>query len=124
MLTLTYGFQKPQTGDKGSVFFPALEADIQQINDHTHNGTNSSKLTAAASKSVTQLINFVAWASIGNGEYSQTVTMPGAMLYDDYNIVVRAGLNGAPLALTMTKASANTFLLVGNFSDTILVVYT
>ena len=29
MLTLTYGYKKPQLDDTGDDFFPAVEADIQ-----------------------------------------------------------------------------------------------
>ena len=57
MLTLSHGYEKPETGDKGSVFFPALEDNIQKLNDHNHNGLNSELLTAAASAAVTQTIS-------------------------------------------------------------------
>jgi hypothetical protein len=43
-ITLSYGYKKPQTGDKGSSWFPDLEHDIQQLNDHTHNGVTSAKI--------------------------------------------------------------------------------
>jgi hypothetical protein len=41
MLTLSYGFKKPQVPDQGGVVFPALEANWQQVNDHNHDGVNS-----------------------------------------------------------------------------------
>jgi hypothetical protein len=31
--TLSYGFEKPATGDKGTVFWPALEDNIQQLHE-------------------------------------------------------------------------------------------
>ena len=45
--TLSYGFVRPATGDKGSVFFPALEDNITQLNSHDHDGTDSALMTAA-----------------------------------------------------------------------------
>lgn len=78
--TLTYGFVKPQTGDLGSTFWADLENDIQKLNDHTHNGTNSPKITAAAVTAVTQSILAASWSSTGTvGLYRQLVTIPGTL---------------------------------------------
>lgn len=77
-ITLSFGYIKNQTGDKGSVFFPDLEFNIQRINDHTHNGVNSSKLTNAAIDSATQNILAAAWVLV-SGEYKQTITVPAGV---------------------------------------------
>lgn len=42
--TLPYGLVKPVDGDRGSVWFPALAADIVQLDAHTHNGVDSAQL--------------------------------------------------------------------------------
>lgn len=47
-VTLTYGLVKPVTGDRGAVWFPAIENDIIQLDAHDHNGTNSAQLGNAA----------------------------------------------------------------------------
>lgn len=62
MITLSYGYEKPQNGDTGDVFFPALERDIQRLNDHTHDGVNSPFISAQAPSS---MVNFFSPALIG-----------------------------------------------------------
>lgn len=108
MLTLSYGFLKPQSGDKGSVFFPALESDIQQLNDHTHNGLNSAKLTAASSTAVAQNVSSAGWVSSG-GRYRQLVTLSGGLQFDEVGIEVREQTSKNPLLLSIEKQSATTF---------------
>lgn len=82
MQTLSYGYKKPDSGDKGPVVFPAMESNIDQINAHNHNGTNSEKLTSAAVNQVTQTLLAAAWVLVGNGIYKQTVTTPPSIDYD------------------------------------------
>ena len=74
--TLSYGFEKPATGDKGSIFWPILEDNIQRTNDHTHNGSNSAKISASASTAVVQTVTSAGWSGVGGGLYRQTVTLP------------------------------------------------
>ena len=46
--TLTYGRKKPVDGDDSAVWFDSLEDNIVLDDGHTHNGTNSAKLSSAA----------------------------------------------------------------------------
>jgi hypothetical protein len=117
--TLSYGFEKPVTGDKGSVFFPALENDIQKLNDHTHNGTNSAKLTAAASASVTQAISAASWSHLGAGTYRQTVTIPVSLtgnggVYESFSMQFLNAANGRQLHLSREKVTSTTYYLFIN----------
>jgi len=127
--TLSYGFEKPQTGDKGSSFFPALETDIQKMNDHNHNGTNSAKLTAAAGKSVVQALTAAGWSGSA-GVYTRTVTLPAALttpggVYDDFAITVRNHADGSTLFLDVVKLSSTTFrLTINDNSLDVDVIYT
>lgn len=128
--TLTYGFVKPQTGDKGSVFFPDLEDDIQQLNDHTHNGTNSAKLTAAAMAVVTQAISAASWgADLGGGTYRQTITVPASLTgnggtYDNHAVQFRNTANGRMLYLQTEKVSSTTYYLwINDNSIDVTAVY-
>ena len=41
MIVLSNGYKLPETGDFGDVWFPALEDNIQRINTHNHDGTDS-----------------------------------------------------------------------------------
>lgn len=128
--TLSYGFEKPATGDKGSVFWPALEDNIQQLNDHTHNGTNSARITTASSTAVTQSVSAAGWASLSAGLYRQTVTLPAALTavsgtYDNYAIEIRNAANGRRLFLQTEKVTSTTFYVWCNDNAIDLtVVYT
>lgn len=128
--TLSYGFVKPQTGDKGSTFWGQLESDIQQLNDHTHNGTDSAKLTAASVPAVTQSVSSGSWASQGGGMYRQTVTIPSSLTsvggtYDSCNIQMRDASNGRPLMLTLEKVTSTTYYVyINDNTKDLTAVYT
>ncbi len=113
--TLSYGFEKPATGDKGTVFWPALEDNIQQLNDHTHNGTNSARLTSPAMQATVQSVSSAGWVLIADGLYRQTVTLPAALtavggVYNDYSIQIRnAAASERVLLLPVEKVSTTTF---------------
>lgn len=62
MDVLSYGYKKPQDGDTGDVFFPAIEDNIQRVNDHTHDGVNSAFI---ASQSPSATINLFSPAGTG-----------------------------------------------------------
>lgn len=89
MQTLSYGYQKPQTGDLGPVVFPALENNIQRLNDHNHDGSNSAQLTRTAVASSTQILSSVNWVATSNGNYRQAVTMPAGFDYDTISLEFR-----------------------------------
>lgn len=44
MITLSFGVKKPNQGDLGDVFFPALEGNIDSFVAHSHDGQNSQKV--------------------------------------------------------------------------------
>lgn len=91
MQTLSYGFQLPQSGDKGPVLFPALEANIQQLNDHTHDGTNSPLIPASNIEGVSVSIPSSGWAAFGGpiGEYRQVVSMAPGFEFDKSSVKFR-----------------------------------
>lgn len=125
MLTLTYGYKQPQTGDKGggvNGFWVALENDIAQLDSHSHNGVNSAKLTSSSVTTTTQAITAVGWVASGSG-FRQLVTMPGALLYDDYFIEFKESVTKDPMKLGVERASANTYYVYINDSSLALVAY-
>lgn len=109
MQVLSFGYKQPETGDRGSVWFPALNFDVQRLNDHNHDGTNSTKLTGAAITGLTgPTILAAGWVAVAGqaGTYSQDVNMPAGTLYDDYVPTFRifgGGSAGKLLALTVNK---------------------
>lgn len=117
MQTLTYGFKKPQTGDKGSVWFPALEDNIQQMNDHTHNGTDSSRLSVTALTTLTQTVSSGSWSAVSGqaGTYRQLVTTPPSVTsLDEVVVTFKHGTTKDVIHLTYEKQSANTYYLYIN----------
>ncbi len=83
MITTTYGYLKPENTDTGDVIFPALATDIQKLNDHNHDGTNSAPL---ASKGVNILAVGWALAPIAGGLYRQSVNLPTGFMYSQCEI--------------------------------------
>lgn len=113
MLTLSFGFKKPQTNDKGPVVFPAMEANIQQLNDHTHNGSNSSKLDAKSMEGIIQTIASGSWVSQGNGQYRQLVTVPAGFDFDKVTINFRTP-SGDYVLPTVQRVSTTQFYVWTN----------
>lgn len=117
MLTLSYGYKKPQTGDRGSLWFPALEGDIQQLNDHNHDGVNSTKLTLSSFTGIKDTISHLNWVATAGGTYRQLVTTPANVTFDDYGMVFRI-TNGADLGYeinpTVQKVNDATFYVYVN----------
>lgn len=120
MQTLSYGYKKPETGDRGSIFWPALEFDIQRLNDHSHDGTNSQKLLASSVQGIDDTILATNWVAVAGqtGTYRQLVTMPPNVLFDDYGMTFRVSSAGPAigrqLALTVEKFAAGTFYVYIN----------
>lgn len=112
MLTLSFGYKKPQTGDKGSIFFPALEFDIQRLNDHIHDGVDSSKLTSLSVAPTSDVILAVNWVSLGGGNYKQNVTTPAGITFDVYGMAFRITNGpdiGAEINPTIIKTAVNKY---------------
>lgn len=128
--TLTYGFVKPATGDKGSTFWGQLEDDLQQLNDHNHNGINSAKLSASSQEAVAQSVTSAGWANLSGGLYRQTVTLPATLTsvagtYAKYNISFRNAADGSEMFLHKVQVTTTTFYVYCNDNTiNLTVVYT
>lgn len=79
MPTLSYGFKTISNGVRG--FWNDLNSNFTQLNNHSHNGTNSSKLAPTAINKATQQILAAAWSATSGGLYTQTVTLPTNYLF-------------------------------------------
>jgi hypothetical protein len=123
MQTLSYGFKKPQSGDLGSVFFPALEDNFQQLNDHSHDGTDSALLSAASIDPTIRTISSGSWVLVSTGTYRQLVTLPGTLQYDNVVATFRNSSTGHYYHLTVEKAGANTFYVYINDNTVSLSVH-
>ena len=115
MQTLTYGHKLPEDGDKGSVWFPALEDNINQDDAHSHNGTDSAKISSASVTNLTQAIASGSWVAVGDGtgRFRQAVTLPGTVTFDTLIIRFRDA-SGNIYYLNTEKISANSFYVYIN----------
>jgi hypothetical protein len=120
--TLSFGYTKPQDGDKGQQLFDALEANWQQVNDHNHEGTNSAKLGSAALNHTSQALANSNWSSVGNGIFRQVVSTVGGLSYENYEVVFRNSANGDRLFLDTEKISTSQFYVYCNDSSVDLTV--
>lgn len=123
MLTLSYGFLKPQTGDKGAPLFSALEGDIQQLNDHDHDGVNSAPLTASSIIAITANILSANWiADSVPGFFYQQITTPAGISYDTVQIGFRL-TTGEYVYPTVEKVSNTQYILRVNQNVNLVAVY-
>lgn len=122
MQTLSNGYLLPETGDRGSVWFPALESNIQQLNDHNHNGSNSEKLNSESIAGLTDQILPGAWVLQLSGLYRAPVVMPGSLEFDDKIIKIRA--NNKSLYADVERVTSNSFYVyVNDNSLTVKIIY-
>lgn len=111
--SLSYGYLKPQTGDQGTTLFTDLAANIQRLNDHSHNGTDSTLLTAASVTAITQTISSGSWSATSNGNYRQLVTLPGSLTYNAISITIKDS-SGDIVFPTIEKVSSTTYYVYTN----------
>lgn len=123
MQTLTYGFKKPESRDKGSVFWDALADNVQSTNDHNHDGSNSSKIPATSITPVTQDILYTAWTIQANGQYRATITSPVGVNSLISTIKFKRALN--PLTLPVVLISETSFYVYSNayINSTVTAIY-
>lgn len=129
MQVLSYGYKQPDTGDRGSIWFPALNFDIQRLNDHNHDGTNSTKLTGASISGISANLNASDWVAVAGqpGTFSQDVNMPTGTLFKDYTPSFRirgGGFDGEIVALRCNGiASAQYRVFINDSSQDLSVLY-
>lgn len=85
-----------------------MEDNIQRLNDHTHNGTDSAPLPGNAITGSSVSILAAAWVALGGGHYRQTVTIPAGYDYDKQSISFRLS-TGDYVYPTVEKISATQF---------------
>lgn len=90
MQTLSYGFKLPENGDKGTTLFDALAENIERLNAHSHDGTNSAPITSLSVQGVTITILAANWTQFGPvGHYRQLVSLPLGFDFDKVHLSVR-----------------------------------
>lgn len=107
--TLSKGYKKPANPTTGDLWFPALETDIQLMNDHVHDG-----LTGAITPSATAAILAASWGSVSaDGIYTQTITMPAGRSFDTTQISFRYS-TGEPVYPSVARVSSTQYTVSTN----------
>lgn len=106
--TLSYGFIQPENGDKGSTWFPALNDNISQLNDHVHDGVTSALIPSTSIINGAVAILPAAWVLDVTGRYKQDVTVPAGYNMSDFSITFYLS-TGEILVPSITKLSSTTF---------------
>jgi hypothetical protein len=129
VIILSKGFLRPETGDPGDIWFPAMEDNIEQLDIHNHDGVNSQLLTAGSSLAVTQTILAASWVLVATDSYRQLVTLPVltlplALSYDTCSIEFRLS-NGDRIYPTVERVSSTQFYVyVSDNTLSLKAVYT
>lgn len=114
MITLTYGYKQPQNGDKGSIWFAALNDNIAQLNSHNHDGSNSAPIPSSTITAGTVSIPSGSWTLDVAGRYKQDVTTPTGYSMDTSNPLIRITSSGNVIYPTIEKLSGTSFRIYTN----------
>lgn len=114
MIILSKGYKKPETGDFGDVWFPAMEDNIDLMNSHNHDGVNGEKISGISLVASTLTVTAGSFADQGNGYHRATVTVPGGGLVDNFVIAVKDPTTKEPIQLKAEKLNATQFYLYTN----------
>ena len=122
MITTLYGYKIPQNTDRGPVVFPALEDNIQRLNDHDHDGVNSKPLTPVAVAATAVTIIAANWVFVSTGIYKQVVTVPVGYDYDKIHKEFRLA-DGSELTPSLKRLSATQFEIYVNDNTLDIGIY-
>ena len=108
MVTLSYGYKRPQAGDRGAIWFTALEDNITRLNDHDHDGVDSALLSGSVIVKGTVTVSSGSWTLVSTGKYKQTVTCPSGFTMADHIPSVRLS-TGHIIHPTIERVSNTSF---------------
>lgn len=126
--TLSNGYKNPETGDRGSSFFPDLNSNITLVNGHKHDGTDGEKINVKDIVSQTQTIASASWGSdLGGSTYTQAITMPTGVEFDKVSMTFKisgGGDDGTVIYPTVVKTGASAYnITVNDNAIAILAIY-
>lgn len=83
MQTLSYGYQVPDNGDlavnpSGTGWYAQLVYSVTRLNNHSHNGVDSSLLNIFNLTTPSVVAPAASWVANGSG-YKQSVTLPAGI---------------------------------------------
>jgi hypothetical protein len=110
--TLSYGYINPQNGDPGSTWFPALNSNITQLNNHNHDGVTSAPIPSSSTVSGTVSIPAGSWVLDVTGRYRQDVIVPSGYNMTQYSIMFYLS-NGEIIHPSISQLSGTSFRVFG-----------
>lgn len=122
---LSKGFVKPQAGDLGQTWMPEHEDNIQQLNDHDHDGLNSQLIDAISLTKQTSVVLAASWVADGGGNFSQVISVPAAISEINNHLVkIYDQATGDFLNLGIERVSASSIRIrINDNSLTVVAVY-
>lgn len=121
MIILTNGYQLPEDGDLGDIWFDALEANIQRLNDHKHNGLDSAKLSTSSIEALSSTIDSADFTLV-SGEYQYDLTLPPLILLDTSAIEFRDATTRDRIYLKYEMLSVSQIRVFSNTPVSVIVV--
>ena len=73
--TLSFGYKKPEDGDKGQTVFDALEDNIDRLNSHDHDNVDSARVNSYNLSRGSVAVPSTGWSASGN-LFRQSVSFP------------------------------------------------
>ena len=107
----------PSAGDRGASFCVDISNNFSILDTHSHNGTNSPKISMSSAEKGVVNLTLNNWVASGDG-YKQVVTLPSGYLFDTsmMKYIIASGVNvGEEVCLTAKKISTNTFEIYTSF---------
>ena len=125
--TLSHGYKKPQAPDPASIWMPEHEENIQQLNDHDHDGLNSAPILGSTLTRSQSTITAAGWTPVLGG-YEQTVSTPADISEINQHFlkfVSTAGLAPAGTVIypEVERVSATSFKVTVNDDTLEMTVY-
>lgn len=116
--TLSKGYKKPSSPSYGDAFYPALEDNIQLMNDHNHDGSTGTIITKTSLS-----VSSGSWGSdLGGGTYRQLLTAPTGYTVDGSTMTVKR-TTGEVVYPTLEKVSSTTFYMYTNNNSISYTIY-
>lgn len=123
MIILSKGYKKPESGDFGDEWFPAIEDNIDRVNSHNHDGINSETLVSQNISASFQTILVGAFVDQGNGYWKATVATPGGLPVDNFAIKFRDPTLKEAMHPRFEKVTATSIDVYINTPQTIEVLF-
>ena len=119
MIILSKGYKKPQTGDFGDVWFPALEDNIDLSNSHNHDGVDGEQIDSISLNATKATVLAGAFSDNGDGYWKALVTIPTGKLVDNFCVTVKDPTTKDVIHAKLEKFSSTQFYIYLNVVQTV-----